>query len=161
MDKDLTLKKNAKAGEAYLYLVKHMNDGCCYPWPFAKHRGYCSVWDYGEHIGFAHRIVCQMVKGPPPFHRAHARHLCGKGHLGCFNAKCMAWGTAKDNHNDAVRHGTFTRGEAVGTSKLTEDQVREIRQMLGNARQVDIAAKYGVSQALISAINTGLWWKHV
>ena len=26
----------AKHGEPMKYLLAHMRDGCCYPWPFAK-----------------------------------------------------------------------------------------------------------------------------
>lgn len=149
------------AGEPMEYLLAHMNDGCCTPWPFAKQRGYGWVWGNGARIDAAHVIVCEIANGPRPSPAHHARHLCGKGNLGCFNAECLAWGTAKDNYDDAARHGTATIGERVGTSKLTESDVIEIRNSRGKETQVSIAARFGVSQSLISAIQTNQWWKHV
>lgn len=148
-------------GEPMEYLRAHMNDGCCTPWPFAKQKGYGWVWDNGVRIDAAHVIVCEIANGPRPSPVHHARHLCGKGHLGCFNAECLAWGTAKDNYDDAARHGTATIGERVGTSKLTEADVIEIRNSRGKETQVAIAARFGVSQSLISSIQTNQWWKHV
>ena len=52
-------------------------------------------------------------------------------------------------------------GERVGTSKLTESDVIEIRNSRGKETQVSLAARFGVSQSLISAIQTNQWWKHV
>lgn len=148
-------------GEPMQYLIDHMNDGCCTEWPFAKHRGYGCVWHNGNRVAAAHVIVCEMVRGPRPTPLHHARHLCGKGHMGCFNAACLAWGTAKDNYEDAVKHGTAVIGERVGTSKLTTNEVSEIRALRGKLSQVAIADRFGVSQSLVSAIQNNKWWKHV
>lgn len=55
------------------------------------------------------------------------------------------------------------RGEAHYASKLTEQQVREIRQKYtgnwGNASQ--LSREYGVRQFVITGIAKGLMWKHV
>ena len=45
--------------------------------------------------------------------------------------------------------------------KLTEAQVKEIRQRLGHESQRIIAADYGVNQGTISFIKRGLTWRHV
>lgn len=150
-----------KKGEPLRYLLAHMLDGCCTPWPYTRQAGYAWVWDHGKRLGQAHVIVCEMVNGPRPSPSHHARHLCGKGHLGCFSAGCLTWGTAKDNYDDAVRHGTATIGERVGTSKLTEPQVLAIRNLRGRKTQHQIAREFGVSQSLVSAIQAKQWWKHV
>lgn len=142
-------------------MLAHMLDGCCTPWPFAKQKGYGWVWSGGRRLGAAHVLVCELINGERPSPRHHARHLCGNGHLGCFNAGCMMWGTAKENYADAVRHGTNTRGERVGTSKLNQSDVAAIRLARGRLSQTALAEQYDVSQSLISAIQTHQWWKHV
>jgi hypothetical protein len=150
-----------KAGLALAYVRAHMFGGCCTQWPYSKKKGYCMVYHHGERLPQAHILVCTWVNGPKPFPEAHARHLCGKGHLGCFNAACLQWGSAKDNYADAVRHGTATVGERQGASKLTDADVREIRAMRGRATQFVLADRFGVSQSLISLVQLGSSWRHV
>lgn len=149
------------AGDPLRYLTDHMFDGCCTPWPFARQKGYAWVWDCGARIGSAHTIVCERVNGPRPSPEHVARHLCGKGDDGCFNAQCLQWGTPKDNYDDAVRHGTAPIGSRVGTAKLNASDVYAIRALRGQIAQTKIAAQFGVSQSLISAIMKNQWWKHV
>lgn len=150
-----------RVGKPLAYLRAHMLDGCCTPWPFSKQKGYCMVFHNGGRLPRAHILVCTWVNGPKPFPEAHARHLCGKGHLGCFNAACLQWGTAKDNYDDAVRHGTATIGERQGQAKLTDEAVRAIRAEAGLVTQFVLADRFGVSQSLISLVQLGLCWKHV
>jgi len=78
----------------------------------------------------------------------------------CVNPKHLYAGTHVDNNNDTVNRGRATRvlGESCSWSKLTAEQVIAIRN--SSARQVDLAAKYGVSQSHISRIkhsNRKLW----
>lgn len=51
-------------------------------------------------------------------------------------------------------------GEENGKSKLTEESVREIRELIsdGVLRQRQIAEKYGVDQTVISKIKAGKLW---
>lgn len=56
----------------------------------------------------------------------------------------------------------MARGEAHGGSKLTANQVIEIRRRAANKeRQSDIAGDYGVSPAVISSIHRRKIWKHL
>lgn len=55
------------------------------------------------------------------------------------------------------RRGRASRGELNGRAKLTFEIVAEIRAAEG--RQVDIAKRFGISQARVSAIKTGRQWK--
>lgn len=52
-------------------------------------------------------------------------------------------------------------GEKNGRAKLTEEQVRQIRASYktGAVRQIDLAARYSVTQSMISAIVRGAFWK--
>lgn len=51
-------------------------------------------------------------------------------------------------------------GAEVGTSKLTNEQVEDIRSRTG-VSQTQLAKEFGVSQALISKIKLGGAWKHL
>ena len=67
------------------------------------------------------------------------------------------------------RHGTKThpeqiaRGEAASGSRLTDDQVRDIRQRytLGGVTYRDLAAAFGVSHVSILKIVTRKTWSHL
>jgi len=56
----------------------------------------------------------------------------------------------------------MTRGEKNNTTKLTEQQVREIRQRRANGEiKRVLAAEYGVSIPTIKAILSRRNWPHV
>lgn len=55
-------------------------------------------------------------------------------------------------------HGySYNRGQSNGKSKLTAEQVREIRSMAGTQRQ--IAQRFGVSRSAINDILSGRNWR--
>lgn len=54
------------------------------------------------------------------------------------------------------------RGSQHGFSKLSDADVLEIRRSISKgAKQADLAAKYKISTANVSRINTGKNWKHL
>lgn len=63
------------------------------------------------------------------------------------------------------REARFVRGAAAHNAKLTDDQVRAIRQRWredhGWGLQVAFAKLYGVSPTVICHIVHGRLWKHV
>lgn len=74
-------------------------------------------------------------------------------------------GTVAENNADRQRKGRSDdrRGERCPTSKLTADQVREIREEIskGMITQRMIAEVYGVAQSQISQATTGKQWANV
>jgi len=52
-------------------------------------------------------------------------------------------------------------GEGCRTSKLTEDDVREIRRLAGIVTREDLARRYGVSVSTIYSVTSGKHWSHV
>lgn len=79
-------------------------------------------------------------------------------------AENLEWCTARENIVHAVETGLNpgVRGEQQGQSKLTQDSVLEIRDLLKSGiPQWKIAEKYHVHQMTISKINTGRLWRHV
>lgn len=51
------------------------------------------------------------------------------------------------------------RGEENGNSRLTLDQVNEIRELLGIVSQRDLGIRYGVSKTAIRFIHQGKLWR--
>ena len=82
----------------------------------------------------------------------------------------LRYGSPKDNARDRSSHGREwrggahepTRGEAVHTARLTEDDVRRIRSTpLTYGAHRRLAKEYGVARATISSILANRSWKHV
>lgn len=90
----------------------------------------------------------------------------------CVNPAHLFVGTQTDNMRDAAgkghvhRGGRVTgarpRGETIGTSKLTEAQVVEIRILRANGeRPFIIAKRFGLSPDYVTILAEGRSWKHV
>lgn len=82
----------------------------------------------------------------------------------------LEWGTPLENLNDKRKHGTVRIGEKHQNAKLTVEIVREIKASLApdgkrntnpGTRQRDLAKRFGVTPACISAISIGRTWSHV
>lgn len=71
----------------------------------------------------------------------------------------LYYGDGFDNAADAIRHGTQVRGERQHAAKLTEDDVRLIRN--SSASQVELSRQLNVTQSCISLIRSKKSWKHV
>lgn len=82
----------------------------------------------------------------------------------CCNPRHLRAGSAKDNASDRDRRqrNIYHIGSANGSAKLTEDQVRDIRQRVGpRGLCVALADEFGVSHSAISNIRRGIVWRHV
>ena len=75
----------------------------------------------------------------------------------------LRYDTKKNNSADRDKHGKTVRGSKAAGSKLTEDNVIEIRKLLESesVAQVKIAKRFGVSPRTISGIKCGNSWAHV
>lgn len=64
--------------------------------------------------------------------------------------------------NQQTTGRAYQRGAARPAAKLTDDQIVTLRQSAARgAKQVDLAAEYGISQGLVSLIVNGKRWTHV
>ena len=105
-----------------------------------------------------HRLVYETFIGEIPKGMV-IRHLNDNpedNHIGN-----LAIGTHKDNMADAISNGIFPRGSKNGISKLTEKDVKEIRDINKTYTQENIAKMYGVSRRTIGMILKNEIWKHV
>lgn len=75
--------------------------------------------------------------------------------------KNLRYASQRENMEDSHIHGTAYRGERHMWSKLTEDDVREIRVYLQSMSYRQIARKFSCSPAAIGHIARGERWRHV
>lgn len=112
-----------------------------------------------------HRLVADAFI-PRPKWATEINHIDGnKGNNSVSN---LEWSSRSHNIRHAFNSGLARslRGDDNPTSKLSEDQVREIKKILREAQPYigmvkAIAQKYGVVPEAISAIKHGKNWKHV
>lgn len=71
----------------------------------------------------------------------------------------LKWGTYAQNVADSKRHGTFPKGTKVHNAKLTEDQVRYIKQ--STATNYRLGKELNIDGNTIRLIRLGKRWKHV
>ena len=109
-------------------------------------------------IGPVHTFVCSAFHGPRP-----DRHLACHGHLGktINTPENLYWGTPEQNlGDDKRRDGTTLFGTRNPATKLTLDQVAQIRSLDGSISHDQIAKRFGVSQSTISRIIKGKLWSY-
>ncbi len=118
----------------------------------------------------AHRVVALVFIGPPP-DGMQVNHIDGDK---LNNAvENLEYVTCRENIRHSIRMGLFARGERMGSSKLTEEQVLEIRRLYSEGGGViragcaakhstrALAKRFGVSASAISGIVTGRTWTHL
>lgn len=135
------------------------NDECLI-WPFGRNsKGYAEFKVKGERFS-VHQYACEWVHGPRPDDKPVTRHLCGNGHLGCYNPNHLIWGTYSENWEDAQQVGKYKTGESSNFSVLTREKVVKIQEKLKEGMtQKQIAEQFGVHQTTISKIKNNKTWK--
>lgn len=131
----------------------------CWLWTGPRHRnGYGVITDDHLRQAQAHRVAYERAHGqiPPGL---NVCHRCDNH--ACVNPSHLFVGTSADNSADMVRKNRQAKGSRVGTSKLTESEVRAIRALYPRMTQKALAAKFGVSSPLIHAIISLKAWKHL
>jgi hypothetical protein len=151
----------ASEEERFWRHVNKKEDDECWEWNGCRNKeGYGNIRKNATNksIG-AHRYSYELHHGPIPEGEL-VRHKCHNPP--CVNPKHLETGTYKDNSQDAVKADRMPRGECKVNTKLTEGQVRDIKQLLVNRSRVkDIAECFGVSRYVISDIKSGKSWRHV
>lgn len=92
---------------------------------------------------------------------------CPPGHQACHNdgnkhnnrLSNLRWDTPKNNHADKRQHGTHLLGETKPQAKLTEQQVRAIRDDI--RPHETIARDFGIALSNVWLIKARRSWKHV
>ncbi len=112
----------------------------------------------------AHRVSFEISNGKIPKHIC-VLHRCDNPP--CVNPNHLFLGSHRDNTQDMIEKGRWRggikpRGQAHPNSKLTEQNVFDIKYRLSIGEPVRAIAKiYGVSFGLISHIKRGRAWSYL
>ena len=119
-----------------------------------------SLWKNNTaHQFYVHRLVAEIFIEPNPG-GLEVCHLNGNEFDN--RVKNLEWVSHSENEFQKRSHGTAQIGQRNGGAKLTNGQVYEIRVLAAAGEiQHKIAAKFGVSQAVISRIHTRKRWSHL
>ena len=136
----------------------------CWLWTAARHgtMGYGMIGVNGKHEG-AHRISWILHFGAIPS-GFNVCHVCDVP--ACVRPDHLFLGTQSDNIKDAYRKGrkqpVSLQGESHGRAKLTESDVRLIREALiiGKTGR-SLAKEFKVDPKTISFIKNGQHWSHI
>lgn len=158
------MKKNFTKQDFYNLLKPGGPNGDCLEWTKGHSEfGYGYTEVNGVSIG-CHRLAL-ILEGIDPGN-LFVCHTCDNPC--CCNPKHLFLGTHKDNNLDKLNKGrhksgnTPQKGEENGLSKLTDDQVKDIRMLHNqgiNGNQ--LAFKYNVDRTTIYNIIHRRTWKHI
>ena len=133
----------------------------CWLWTGAKlPHGYGTVCLNRQRL-YAHRYAWAFVNGPIP-KGLNILHKCDVP--ACINPDHLYAGTQRENLIDCIRRGRANRvrGSAHGQSKLTEDQVLELRkERTKGLSYAKLGKHFGISETQARSIVLGTWWKHL
>lgn len=99
-----------------------------------------------------HRLAYELFHGPIP-DGMWVLHDCDRPV--CCHPDHLHLGTQRENMREARERNRLASGDRHPFGKLTDEQVRWVREQT-NMLQKDIAAALGVSQPLISMIRSGV-----
>lgn len=129
----------------------------CWEWLAGKDRN-----DYGQFwvrrgLWQAHRVAWVLTYGPIP-EGLFVCHHCDNS--SCVNPYHLFLGTNADNVADSARKGRRAKGEKNGSSKLTKEEVLDIRDLYatGEWTQQELADEFGVSNPAISYLLSRRTW---
>lgn len=118
----------------------------------------------GEHYQkYIHRLVLETFTGqcPPGMEACH-----NNGNPQDNKLDNLRWDTPKNNTKDSIIQGTHSslrRGEKHNSTKLTEKDVKLIRELykLKKFNQYQLAKRFNICQYNISKIIRKETWKHI
>lgn len=142
--------------EDRLYSRLYHSDNGCWEYHGARDSaGYGRIWHINNTI-MAHRASWIVHNGSIPA-GLFVLHKCDNPP--CCNPDHLFLGTAEDNTKDMMNKG---RRPIIRVCKLTEDQVREIKNLLINdiSRRA-LKDKFNISFGAIDAIKHGRNWEHI
>jgi hypothetical protein len=86
-----------------------------------------------------------------------SRHTCDN--KWCINPDHIIPGTNYDNSQDAVERGRIAIGSRLPQTRLTPEQVVQIRAL--DLPHREIARRFGIGPTQVGNIKRRKWWKHV
>lgn len=140
----------------------------CWDWKGPLDKGGYSIMSCKRQLGSdrGHRASWIIYKGNIPKDKVVC-HKCDNPI--CTNPEHLWLGTQKQNNDDKIKKGRaiytkppLKKGIENGASKLKEDQVKEIKELLKtDMSQSEIGKKFDVSKTTIYRIKHGKNWSHI
>jgi hypothetical protein len=144
----------------------------CWLWTATRRPGGYGTYYIDRYPALAHRVAWELANSQLVPTGKYVLHYCDNPP--CVRPEHLFLGTAADNMHDAQRKGRKAinprirgRGRAVGervnTSRLTAEDVVEIRQRAAEGK-VDMTAlgrEYGVTANNIRYVIARKTWKHI
>lgn len=125
----------------------------CRIWKGTIANDYGTVGIFGKKIR-THILAAEIARKSHKNSNELVRHLCGNSL--CCATDHVVFGTQSENSKDMLIHGTNH------FSKLTEDQVIEIRKSINDGMlKKEKAKKYGINVNTLRRIEKNETWKHV
>ena len=157
------------------FLSKVNKTDGCWLWTASKDEKRYGHFGIGQRVCKAHRVAYELWNGPIPA-GVLVRHKCDEP--SCVNPEHLELGTNQDNVDDrqtrgrgrwatGKQHGTYThphivQGQNNGRSKLTDDDVREIRILRGfGFIYKELGKMYNIHPEVSARICRRDVWKHI
>ena len=110
-----------------------------------------------------HRLVAIAFIGNPINDKMEVNHI--DSDRSNNHVSNLEWVTRGDNHRHAYKHGfANAKGESNGASRLTEEQIIEIRQIAkfsDRSTWLQFTEKYSITIGSVRAILIGKLWSHL
>jgi hypothetical protein len=128
----------------------------CWLWTLAVLEGGYGLAEVEGKTVTAHRASYRAFHGDIP----DGMHVCHRCDVrSCVNPAHLFLGTQAENMADAVSKGRSLQGSRNAAAKITEADVKAIREAPGIFAVV--AAKFGISRSQVQRIKAGESWKHL
>lgn len=124
-----------------------------------QYKGIQVIRDRKAHQTGIHRLVLAAFVGPcPP--EMEACH--NDGNPSNNRLSNLRWGSRESNWEDRRKHGRARGGELHGRARLTETQVKELRELFAmGLTYPELSDKFGIGKTTVGHIVNGRTWKHV
>lgn len=141
------------------YTAVVLDDSSCWNWQGAIVDRY-GVLRVNTKKQKAHRFGFLLGHGRPPG-KKYVCHKCDNTH--CVRPSHLFLGTQKENMADMIQkgRGPVVVGSRNPKSKLSEEDVKRIRELYPEMQQKEIGKLFGISQGQVSKIVLKQGWGHV
>jgi len=136
----------------------------CWEWQASRAKRVNGWGDYGRirlngATLLAHRVSWELANGPIPDGML-IRHTCDNPP--CVNPAHLVLGTAHDNNLDMLERGRATNGERNSQTRLSVEQVIEMRRLWEQGASGNVLAqKFSVTRGYAYAVIKRRAWGHI
>lgn len=117
---------------------------------------YVQLRKNGKYKHFRLNILVAKLFIPNPENKPQVNHIYSRF---SNHVDCLEWSTSSENQIHAVRTGLHKSGEEHPDAKLTNEQVRYVRENPDDLTRKELAEKFCVAQPTISLIQLGKIYK--